>query len=394
MNWTKKIHRTTITALSATLIMVSGWGASASSVHAAASAIPAACGTGDHGLLQSLQNKHSGDVSTPLTFSDVQFLNGNIGRAAGNGFMIGTSDGGCNFQEIYEGQWSFKQIDFPDNVHGFALASVEDGQARYLIGTSNGGSEWKRLSNKAVSFERIDFIDSKIGFGYNRASTYYTKDGGLSWSKISTPSNTRGAYFSDRNTGWAVVTVPGTGYRVMKTADGGKTWSLSLKVAFTDPEYGQITSKGDQVDVVLYGGSGMSQTSYSLYTSTNKGKSWNRVIAQETAGGGPAPGSGRAVVNKGPASGRPGNLELIGNNTAFLVGYSDAAEKVAVGRTYNGGKQWTNLPAIAGYEGVISFTSNKEGWLAVRERDYSSLYVTKDGGASWQLRFSLKILSL
>lgn len=49
----------------------------------------------------------------------------------------------------------------------------------------------------------------------------------------------------------------------MKTADGGKTWSLSLKVAFTDPEYGQITSKGDQVDVVLYGGSGMSQTSYS-----------------------------------------------------------------------------------------------------------------------------------
>lgn len=105
--------------------MVSGWGASASSVHAAASATPAAtpaaCGTGDHGLLQSLQNKHSGDVSTPLTFSDVQFLNGNIGRAAGNGFMIGTSDGGCNFQEIYEGQWSFKQIDFPDNVHGLPL---------------------------------------------------------------------------------------------------------------------------------------------------------------------------------------------------------------------------------------------------------------------------------
>lgn len=178
MKWTKRIHKTTITALSATLIMVSGWSAPVTSVHAAATPAPATCGTGDHGLLQALQNKHSGDVSTPLSFSDVQFLNGNTGRAAGNGFMIGTSDGGCHFQEIYQGQWSFKQFDFPDNVHGFALASVKEGQAQYLIGTSNGGSEWKRLSNNAVSFERINFIDSKKGFAYERAATYYTKDGG------------------------------------------------------------------------------------------------------------------------------------------------------------------------------------------------------------------------
>ncbi|MEK4204943.1 MULTISPECIES: hypothetical protein [Paenibacillus] len=393
MKWTKRIHKTTITALSATLIMVSGWSAPVTSVHAAATPAPATCGTGDHGLLQALQNKHSGDVSTPLSFSDVQFLNGNTGRAAGNGFMIGTSDGGCHFQEIYQGQWSFKQFDFPDNVHGFALASVKEGQAQYLIGTSNGGSEWKRLSNNAVSFERINFIDSKKGFAYERAATYYTKDGGLSWSKISTPPNTRGAYFSDRNTGWAVVIVPGSGYRVMKTTDGGGTWSLSLKAAFAEPEFGQISAKGDQVAVVLYGGTGMSQTSYSLYESANRGKSWNRVIAQETAGGGPAPGSGKAEFNKGPAAGKPGNLQLVGNSTSFLVGFSPAAEKVAVGRSYNGGKQWTNLPGLAGYDGVISFTSNKEGWLAIRELDYSSLYVTKDGGASWERRFSLKVMT-
>lgn len=202
------------------------------------------------------------------------------------------------FKRYIKAQWSFKQFDFPDNVHGFALASVEEGQAQYLIGTSNGGSEWKRLSNNAVSFERINFIDSKKGFAYERAATFYTKDGGLSWSKISTPPNTRGAYFSDRNTGWAVVIVPGSGYRVMKTTDGGGTWSLSLKAAFAEPEFGQISAKGDQVAVVLYGGTGMSQTSYSLYESANRGKSWNRVIAQETAGGGPAPGSGKAEFNK------------------------------------------------------------------------------------------------
>lgn len=390
MNWIKKLHRTTIITLSAMLIMVSGGGISATPVNAKASAVSNACGTGDHGLLQTLQNKHSGELSTPLSFSDVQFLNANTGRAAGNGFMIGTSDGGCHFQEIYQGQWSFKQIDFPDNVHGFALASVEEGQAQYLIATTSGGSEWKRISNQAVSYERIDFLDSKRGFAYDRASTFYTDDGGLNWSKISTPSNTRGAYFSDRNNGWVVVVVPGTEYRVMKTTNGGKTWSLMLKTAFAYPEYGQISARGDQVDVVLYGGSGMSQTSYSLYASGDKGKSWNRVIAQETAGGGPAPGSGKAEYNKGPASGRPGNLELVGNSTSFLVGFSPAAEKVAVGRSHHGGKQWVNLPAIAGYEGIISFVDSKVGWLVVRGHDNSSLYMTKDGGATWDLKFSLQ----
>ncbi len=389
MKWTQKMYKTTLVLLSAGLLAFSGWGTAASTAQAASAAVPA-CGSGDHGLLQGLQDKHSGEGSTPLSFSAIQFLNADIGRAAGNGFVIGTSDGGCHFQEIYQGQWNFAQMDFPDNVHGWALASAGDGQAQYLIRTMDGGSTWKRLTNKAVSFEKIDFIDSKNGFGYNRASTYYTKDAGLSWSRIPTPANTRGAYFSSRNTGWAVVIVPGTGYRVMKTADGGATWHLSLKANFTDPEFGQVYAKGNQVYALLYGGSGMSQTSYSLYASANMGGSWNRVIAEETAGGGPAPGSGPAQFKSGPASGKPGNLELVGSSTAFLVGFSPAGEKVAVGRSYNGGKQWTNLPAIVGYEGIISFTSNKEGWLAAKGYENSSLYITEDGGATWKLRFTFK----
>lgn len=113
MKWTKKIHKTTITALSATLIMVSGWSAPVTSVHAAAAPAPATCGTGDHGLLQALQNKHSGDISTPLSFSDVQFLKGNTGRAAGNGFMIGTSDGGAIFKRSIKANGASNNSIFP-----------------------------------------------------------------------------------------------------------------------------------------------------------------------------------------------------------------------------------------------------------------------------------------
>ncbi|GGG09769.1 hypothetical protein GCM10010912_62780 [Paenibacillus albidus] len=391
MNFAKKLQNKTISLLSVGLLMVSGWGTGGAPVQAAASATPApVCNTGDQGLLQQLQKKHTGEGTVPLTFADVEFLNADTGRAAGNGFLIGTSDGGCHFQEIYQGQWSFRQLSFPDNVNGFALASVQEGQAKYLIGTTDGGSTWKRLSKQAVTFEHVEFMDSKTGFGYNRASTYYTKDGGLGWSKIPTPANTRGAYFSSRNSGWAVVIVPGTGYQVMSTADGGANWKLRLKSNFADPQYGQIYAKGNQVYALLYGGSGMSHTSYSLYSSSNTGGSWTRVIAQDSAGGGPAPGSGRTKVNRGPASGKPGNLQLIGKEAAFMVGYLPAAEQVGTGFTKDNGQTWNNSATVHGYEGMISFTDHNQGWMAVRDFDSSTLYATKDAGAHWTAKFSFE----
>ncbi|MBW4084541.1 hypothetical protein [Paenibacillus sp. S150] len=392
MNFTQRLRQTSLTLLSAGLLTLSGWGAAAAPP--AQAAAPAtrtpSCSTGDHGILQELQSKHTGEGRDPLAFSAVDFLNADTGRAAGNGFLIGTSDGGCRFQEIYEGQWGFQQIDFPDNVHGWALATVQDGQAKYLIRTADGGSTWTRLTNNAVTFERIDFMDSQAGFGYNRASTYYTKDGGTVWSKVPTPANTRGSYFSSRNNGWAVVVVPGSGYQVMRTTDGGASWKLSLKSAYPEPVYGQVYAEGPQVYALLYGGSGMSQTSYSLYGSPDSGGSWTRVIAQDTAGGGPAPGSGAAKVKKGPASGSPGNMQLIGKTTAFLVGYQPAAEAVGIGVTKNNGQEWSNLKTVPGFEGEISFADHNQGWLAARDLNSSTLYFTKDGGANWSAKFTFK----
>ncbi|MBP2114426.1 hypothetical protein [Paenibacillus silagei] len=392
MNRTTRLQQITVTLLTAGLLTLSGWGAAASPVQAAAPAPtpPQGCSTGDHGLLKDLQKAHQGAETQPLAFSDVEFLSSDTGRAAGNGFLIGTSDGGCHFQKIYEGQWSFQQIDFPDNVHGWALAAVKDGQAKYLLRTADGGSTWTRLSNQAVTFERIEFLDSNQGFGYNRASTYYTKDGGESWSLIKTPSNTRGAEFTSRNNGWAVVVVPGSSYRVMKTTNGGAAWKQVLSASTPEANYGQIYAKGSQVYALLYGGVGMSQTSYSLYGSSNSGGSWTRVIAQETAGGGPAPGSGVAVAKKGPASGTPGNMVLIGKSAAFLAGYQPAAEQVGIGLTKNNGQSWKNQQTVPGFEGTISFTDANQGWMAVKDMNSSTLYVTKDAGATWTARFSFE----
>ncbi|WNS42139.1 hypothetical protein [Paenibacillus sp. MMS20-IR301] len=386
MKWTIAIKRTALIILSAGILAVSGTGIPGTETGSAAAA--PACGSGDHGLLRELQAKHSGADTAPLGFTDIQFLSASTGRAAGDGFLIGTSDGGCHFQKIYEGQWSFRQIDFINNVQGRALAGLQDTFGTYLISTADGGSTWKKVSEQPMDFERIHFTDSTHGFGYSQKSAYYTADGGRSWSQIPTPVNTQGAEFTSRTKGWAVVVQEGTGYQVMNTADGGLTWKTSLKAAAAYPVGGRIYAQGSQVYALLYGDSGMSQTSYSLYASS--GGSWKRIIAMDTAGGGPAPGSGAAQLTTGPAGGKPGNMQLIGNSTAYLLGYSPAGEKVAVGRSYNGGKKWTNQPAVAGYDGIISFPDAKRGWMAVRGPGQSALLATEDGGATWKQKFAFK----
>ncbi|HEY2493642.1 MAG TPA: hypothetical protein VGI33_12135 [Paenibacillus sp.] len=387
---TKFIKRPALLWMALALLLPGGYFISSSKAIATASA---PCGSGDHGLLSKLQMQHSGKGKDPLQFADIQFINADMGRAAGNGFMIGTSDAGCHWQEIYTGRWEFTQIDFPNNKDGWALASIPSEQKKYLIQTSDGGSHWSKVSTGSVSFERMDRISEDVGFGYTRTAVYKTVDGGSHWVKIATPVNSRFASFNDVNDGWTIVVIPSGGYKVMKTVDEGKNWSTKLSVATASNNGGEIYSNGKQVWVLLYGESGMSQVSYSLYSSTDGGGHWNRVIGQSTAGGGPAPGEGKAVVDKGPAlaGGHPSNLQLIDGTTAFLGAGSPAGEVVSVGRTYDGGKTWKNItPSISGVDARISFTDGKRGWMAVTGISKSSIYMTRDGGLSWNRKFSIQ----
>ncbi|MWV47633.1 hypothetical protein GRF59_29075 [Paenibacillus sp. HJL G12] len=386
------MKRYTAAAAAVLLALPISWAAPAREASAASQA-PAPCGSGDHGLLQSLQKQHTGQGQDPLHFSDIQFLTDSTGRAAGTGFMIGTSDAGCHWQEIYKGQWQFTQMDFINNVNGWALATMPSQQTTYLIKTTDGGSHWKGVYTGKNHFERIQMIDSQTGYGYTGIAAYRTDNGGNSWVKVPTPANTRYATFNNTKTGYVLTIVPGSGYRVMQTRDGGHSWATKLTVKTPSTSGGEIYGKDNQVWAVLYGDSGMSQVSYSLYGSTDQGSHWKRVIAQDTAGGGPAPGSWTPVAKEGPAQpgGHPGNMQLVGKETAFLAGGSPAGGMVSVGVTYNGGKTWKNMkPTVNGYDARISFVDGKIGWLVVTSSTKSSIYSTQDGGATWSRKFAFK----
>ncbi|WP_211747755.1 hypothetical protein [Paenibacillus sp. Marseille-Q4541] len=328
-----------------------------------------------------LGNKPAG--SEKFQFSDIQFLTGSTGRAAGNGFMIGTSDSGDEWQSIYKGTWQFTQLDFINNTTGWMLAKSAENGPNALLYTKDGGKTLTKIKTGSMNLERIDFKNENIGFGYSKAFTYSTTDGGQTWTKMKTPANTRYAEFSDPKNGYALEVVPGYGYKIHKTSNGGKNWSSVLSVPSKEISGGEIAVEGHQVWVRLNGGAGMSQQSYALYSSNNAGKDWTKVISQDTAGGGNAPGNSSGVVKEGPASpgGHPSNLSIFGG-VAYLGGFSPAGEKIGVGRSDKSGKTWTNMPSITGIENDIDFVNGKTVWMADTSSE-GAIYLTKDGGKTW-----------
>lgn len=369
------------------------WGGPLPQAGSAGTAQAAPCRTDDHGLLRSINPVYTGGEGDPLSFSDIQFLSATTGRAAGNGFIIGTSDAGSQWQTIYEGRWQIKQLDFLNNRIGWMLGSTSVEQ-NVLLKTTDGGTHLHPVYTGNLKFDRVHFTGEKTGFGYTSIYAYRTTDGGNTWARIPTPPNNRYALFTDAQRGWSLTVKPGGGFRLLRTTDGGRSWKASLSVAAPGTDGGSALYSKDGVHVyaVLIGGFGMSQTSYSLYGTSDGGAHWRQLISQSTAGAGPAPGAAIQPVDKLPGpGGSPGNMALPGNGKlAYLVTGSGAAEQVKLGRTTAGGSGWKNLSAvIKGYSASISFPSEKNGWLAVTSISDAAIYATTDGGASWKRKFTL-----
>ncbi|WP_274654505.1 WD40/YVTN/BNR-like repeat-containing protein [Paenibacillus humicola] len=350
-------------------------------------AVTAGCRADDNGL----DLKTVADTGNPH-FQSVQFLSVNIGRAAGNGFMLGTSDAGCHWQAINnEGKYVFTQMQFLTNKLGYVLVQTDPTKpVNTLLRTADGGSTYKWIPTGNHPFGRVRFFTQETGFGYTWNGAYKTTNGGQTWTKVQTPANTRYTQFITPTKGWAVVFLVGGGYQVQKTTDGGLHWTNTLTVKAEDSFGGSIYgTDSEDVWVVLLGGSGMTQTSYSVFHTTNAGASWQQVISNPTAGGGPAPGpKAKAGTLVGP-TGRPDDMQVFGRSAAFLAAGSPGYEQTFFGHSVDDGKTWTNLSSVTGSDAKISFTSPNNGYLAVTDSLYPSVFGTTDGGKTWTKKFSL-----
>ena len=206
-------------------------------------------------------------------------------------------------------------------------------------------------------------------------------DGGATWSQLSATNNNANFYFVNKivvtSTG-VVLAATGSGYAagwsgsggVMRSLDGGATWSQASGVGYTQDI--AVAANG-----TLYAAS----NGNGVYKSTDNGATWAKI-----AGGLPASGFGRVVLATAPSVGL----------TAYAV-YDFANNDQRIYKTIDGGTTWTqkNAPAnITNYWGESQSFAGGQGWYdlvcTVDPNNANRLFVggigifvSNDGATTW-----------
>jgi photosystem II stability/assembly factor-like uncharacterized protein len=326
-------------------------------------------------------------VITALRLIDIR-----SGWIGGEGWIARTDDGGKTWQKQNTKPGLIKQVFALNGQAAWATVQAASGSetALELLATKDGGKIWSVIG-KVPNSGFLHFVTANEGYSGNAK----TVDGGKTWTSIPVPRDVVGeAYFHDKDHGWA-VTQANDKIEVQSSLDGGKSWHsvMSKKTVSTLTEAIIRSTGTNDAWIEAIGGSGMSQTSYSVFHTTDGGKSWQTVIANSTAGAGPAPGFPLEYTggpnNKGS---KPGPLYVVNPQTAFMGGSCPACDKPnTIGWTTDGGKTWTNGKAeFTGYgEALLAMADGKHGWwICTDNADPSVLYTTSDGGLTWNKTYT------
>ncbi|MGO4272772.1 hypothetical protein AB4Z22_23530, partial [Paenibacillus sp. TAF58] len=267
----------------------------------------------------------------------VRLADAKSGWIGGKGWIARTDDGGVKWKVQYEGTGDIKQLFALNSQDAWAIASDEG----KLLSTKDGGQHWVSVG-KVPNQSFLHFVTKTEAFSGNA----HTVDGGAKWTSMPVPEGTKGdAYFHDAKNGWAVRQVKDA-IEVQRTQDGGKTWTNVMSRKTSASLNGVVIRSAGVNDawVELVGESGMTQTSYSLFHTKDGGKNWLTVLANSTAGGGPAPGfpAGETTGPKNTGS-KPGPLYVVSPDVAYMGGQCPSCDKPnSVGWTKDGGKTWVN----------------------------------------------------
>ncbi len=118
-------------------------------------------------------------------------------------------------------------------IDSLNIVAVIEGDFCSVIKSSDGGRNWVKTSNIPVNYiDAIDILNERVLFinSFSPEVNLKTTDGGANWTEIVFPevySNIRKFQFIDTNTAYAMARVTTTKHILIKTTDGGITWSPS-----------------------------------------------------------------------------------------------------------------------------------------------------------------------
>lgn len=325
-------------------------------------------------------------VTHPITmdtlFGQVQFFNANEGWVkTGNGGLIHTTDGGNNWTRVYPfpNDSLYNMSDFAagmswgSTTHGYTLYNKGDlsnmfnSRGVYLLKTVNGGTNWSKhhLDSSGRVALQIQFVNSATGwitmFKMNEGIRMMrTNDGGQSWTVQPYPFVTSFS-FLDSMVGWAIttwkddsLTTTPTNWSVERTMDGGMTWQR--KYTDTAVNVGNLLSI-KAIDSNSCWAMGPTKT---ILRTSNGGTTFTKKVLPSAF-----------TLNS-----KHKNMYAIDANHAWISeDPEDNSQNSVVHYTSDGGLNWiTQSTDIAGSIFYIYFSDNGNGWLTGHSGDSVNQY--------------------
>lgn len=271
--------------------------------------------------------------------------------------------GGCR-----RGGESAGATSFWSRSGGYAVCGSQPGagrQLKSLYKTGDGGKIWKKLTSSrklpgSGYVKGIRFFDSRTGFLLTTHGIYRTVDGGSSWRQSFAAYSDREAIYwawPDARDGYVASWAKGA----YVTHDLGRTWQRiwpeTLPVSFAAP--------GDAIAAAPASGSGTP-----ILHSTDAGRSWKSWGAIHGAG----------TVTQLVRLTRRSAVALAAGS---WTGYG----RLSLFRSDDNGRSWRALAApetgaTDAHSVSLSF-AGVDGLLL--DPGHGRLFVTHDGGASWEL---------
>lgn len=215
---------------------------------------------------------------------------------------------------------------------------------------------------QAVTITTIHMLDANAGWALGGAEStgdhvLRTADGGQTWSEVSppqpAPTSTQSlavsaaASFADANNAWVVygsgLVAPTATATVWHTTDGGQNWTASQPFAMDSSGSAEYFAATDLQFLdsqngwfIAHEGAGMNHDYFTLFKTTDAGQSWTQLI-DPTQGG--------------PQSCTKTGLQFTSAQTGWLTGdCHGVAPRVFFKHSDDGGATWQDvvLPAPAG----------------------------------------------
>jgi photosystem II stability/assembly factor-like uncharacterized protein len=299
------------------------------------------------------------------SYSSMSFINSDTGYVCDFvGIILKTTDGGATwksdtiFCDSYSGNFLSNSVFFTTANIGYACGSCDSfGKIfKTIDGGINWTQQWSDLNTTYHSLYAITFTDLNTGYAVgDHEFILKTTDGGITWSVSyngATWNSLTSVFFVDADTGYAAGML-GT---LLKTMDGGVTWTYLnpnilanlYSVFFTDANTGYIVGEGGLILKTLDGGAVWRQQLSNSY------KTFNSVFFTST-------------------------------NTGYITG-GEASERSVILKTINAGSTWTIISdnQTRGLKSVC-FPGTKTGYAAGY---MNALLKTTDGGIPFMLDVS------